>query len=607
VRSSLSSIPFIPYPPIEKHGVIGNRRTAALVAADGTVDWLCLPDYDGTIAMGALLDPANGGYFRLGPAELLLGSQRYLDGSAVLVTTWTAAEWELELTDFMEGPQDNGSNGHPRSIVRRLRCLRGQVTCRLEFRACYEFDRAAASTTEGDIVVFDLDAFETTLWASFPLEVKGPSASGQIDLQAGHECCAVFHYGRNGSAWKLSRVDEALRKTLAYWEDWQQRLTYHGPRAAHVRRSASVIHLMGYAPAGSSIAAPTTSLPERIGGDRNYDYRFAWVRDASLSAAMLSTLGDTATASRYMHWLSALGTCSDAPLQVAYGVNGETDISERERFDVAGYRGSQPVRQGNHVYSECQLGGLGYLADCAWLFLEHGGEWMPEYWYLVRRIADYTAEHWREQDHGIWELHTMTHHVSSKVMSWVTLDRAIAIAERLDGGTPAQDWRQARDAIHEEVLVRGWSQGLQAFRQSYGADTLDSSSLLIPIMGFLPPDDPRVLATLDRIRDRLMINGFVYRFDPAATEGVQPLPLGDFEGAFLPSCFMLASALALCGRRREAEAVLDAAEAAAGPLGIFAEEIDPRSGAFLGNTPLLFSHAEYVRAALILAAGTGVA
>jgi GH15 family glucan-1,4-alpha-glucosidase len=569
------------------------------------VDWLCLPDYDGTITLGALLEPEHGGFFRLGPAPLILGRQRYLDRGMVLATTWSTAEWELELVDFMEGPQDErGDNPEERSLVRRLRCVRGPARCRLDFRACYEFDRAAAATRDGHHVVFDLDAFETTLWASAPLAGEGPSAEAEFELKAGEACCAVFHYGRTKRRWSQRRVEDALRQTLGYWESWGNRLTYDGPRAEQVRRSASVIHLMGYAPAGSSVASPTTSLPERIGGDRNYDYRFAWIRDASLSAGTLSMLGDTETASRYMDWLAQLGSCNDAPLQVAYGVNGETDISERERFDVAGYRGSLPVRQGNHVYRECQLGGLGYLADCAFLYLEHGGQWQPEYWYLIRRIADYTAARWREQDHGIWELHTMTHHVSSKVMSWVTLDRALAIARRLDDGAGAEDWCRARDAIHQEVLVRGWSQRLQSFRQSYGADTVDASALLIPLMGFLPPNDPRVLATLDRVEEQLMANGFVYRFDPGATEGVKPLPLGEFEGAFLPSTFMLASGRALCGPRGRAEELLDRAEAAAGELGLFAEEIDARSGAFLGNTPLLFSHAEYVRAVLTLAAGT---
>ncbi|HLG71668.1 MAG TPA: glycoside hydrolase family 15 protein [Chloroflexota bacterium] len=595
------AVPFITYAPIERHGAIGNRRTAALVAADGTIDWLCMPDYDGTVVFGVLLAPDQGGYCRIGPAELRFGQQRYLGRSPVLVTTWSTAEWELELTDFMETPRDNRPEA--RSLVRRLRCLRGETLARVDVRVCYEFERAAASTHNGHGVIFDLDAFETTLWCNQQLEVEGPRARADVPMREGQECSLVFHYGRSHRQWTPRRVEQALEGTRKLWSEWHGRITYDGPRAEQLHRSASVIHLMGYAPAGSSVAAPTCSLPERIGGNRNYDYRFAWVRDASLSASTLAMIGDVESAGSYMDWLANLSSRNSSPVQVAYGVNGETELKERERSDVPGYRESLPVRFGNHVFDECQLGGLGYVADCAYLYLKHGGRWTGEHWRLIRRIADYTAEHWQEQDHGIWELQSLTHHVSSKVMSWVTLTRAIAIARELDDAANAAEWERIRQAIHEEVLTRGWSQGLNAFRQSYGSDTVDASSLLIPLMGFLPPEDRRVRLTVDRLEEWLMLNGFLHRFDPAFTEGVKPMPLGEFEGAFLPSNFMLASVYAMLGRASDAEAVLDRLEGVAGELGLFAEEVDARSGAFLGNTPLLFSHAEHVRAILALAAG----
>jgi GH15 family glucan-1,4-alpha-glucosidase len=484
-----------------------------------------------------------------------------------------------------------------------LRCLRGRTECRLSMRVCYEFDLPAASQAAGQAAIFDLDAFEATLWGSFHFTVDGNYAESLFELRQGEEHALTFQLGRaTGAAETRERVNDGLEGTLAHWRDWQRGISYSGGHERHLRRSAATLHLMGFAPAGSSVAAPTTSLPERIAGDRNYDYRYAWVRDASLSTSSLAMLGDVESAARYMDWLAGLGSSTDAPLQVAYGIDGGTDLREHERRDVRGYRGSLPVRIGNHAFAQRQLGALGYLADCALLFLEHGGHWKPEYWDLVHRCADYVARTWREEDHGIWELDTQTHHVSSKVMCWVALNRAIELARRTGAHTGVVRWDQASQRIHAEVLLRGWSPRLRAFRQSYGSDTLDASSLLIPLMGFLPPNDERVVATVERLEQRLTINGYLYRFDPQETEGVNPLPLGEFEGAFLPSTFMLAAVYVQMGQRDKAEALLDRVERDCGPLGLFPEEIDSRTGGFLGNAPLLFSHAEHIRAVLALAA-----
>ncbi len=303
-----------------------------------------------------------------------------------------------------------------------------------------------------------------------------------------------------------------------------------------------------------------------------------------------------------MDCLTTYRSSTESPLQIVYGVDGGLDLPEHERTDLAGYLGSLPVRTGNRGCSQRQLDSLGVFAECAWRYLQTGSDWRDGYWDMVRRAADYTASHWTEPDSGIWEMSVEQHFVSSKVMSWVCLDRAVRIAEETGHAAETDCWRETMEAIHAEVMERGWSERLGAFRQRYEADTLDASALLIGIMDFLPPDDPRLMATADQIAEDLAINGLVHRYVPADKSGNDSLPLGEFEGAFLPCSFWLATVYARAGRTAEAEAILARVEATAGELGLFAEEVDARTGQSLGNYPLLFSEVEYVRAVLELEA-----
>jgi GH15 family glucan-1,4-alpha-glucosidase len=594
--------PPVPYPPIERHGVVGDRRTAALVAADGTVDWLCLLDYDGATVFGALLDAARGGFWRFGPATPTLGRQGYEPGSAVLTTTWETAAGNLELTDSMAWPDDDRPPGGAgrRVLVRRLRCTQGgcDVVCDIQPRL--DFAAGVAPEDRPNGLTFSLGAHRLGLWTDRPLAATDDGATATFRLAAGEEAWAVLAHDEDPSRWNARAAAGALDDTRDAWRDWDRRLVYTGPRGERVRRAAMTVRLLAYAPTGALVAAPTTSLPERIGGDRNYDYRFAWVRDASLSLAILSLLGDTAAARRYMDWLAGLGSSTDSPLQVVYRVDGRTDLTQVERSDLAGYRESRPVRIGNHAYAQRQIDSLGYLADCALIYLNQGGLWRAEYWDLIRAAAEYTAANWRLPDSGIWELPAERHYLSSKVMGWVALDRAVRIALKMGHATEADRWVAEKDTIHAEVMDRGWSDQLGAFRQRYEADTLDAAALLIPVMGFLPADHPCVLATADRIAERLAIDGLVHRFLAGETPGHADLPLGEFEGTFLPCTFWLATTYAKAGRVDVAEAILHRVEETAGELGLFAEEIDARSGAFLGNTPLVFAQVEYVRAVLEL-------
>ena len=606
----------IPYPPIERLGVIGDRRTAAIVAADGTIPWLCLPNYDGDAAFGALLDAGRGGAWRLGPAAPTFGRQRYHDDSTALLTTWTTDEADLELTDAMLWPWDRRDDDDgdgveaARVLVRRLRCSRGTAACAFDLGLRHDFGEAPnlapAGKAQGEIRIA-LGDHDLRLWTSRPVDIaEGDGAvRAAFDLAAGEEFWAVLALDDPDEPWSAKRAAAELDRTVRFWGEWAATLRCPGRRATWVRRSAVTVYLLSYAPTGSPVAAPTTSLPERIGGDRNWDYRYAWVRDASLALALLIRLGDTDAARRYMDCLATYRSETDAPLQVVYAVDGATKLPERERGDLAGYRGSLPVRLGNGAAHQHQLDSLGFFADCALTYLQEGGAWREAYWEIVRRAADHVVKHWREPDAGIWEMRANRHFVSSKVMGWVTLDRAVRIADLTAHATQTDGWRATMAAIHAEVMARGWSDERGAFRQHYDSDALDAAALLVSLFGFLPPDHPRVLSTLDQIEATLSIAGLVHRYVPDEAPTPHDLPLGEFEGAFLPCTFWLAAARARAGQTDRAEAILGRADALAGDLGLFAEEVDARSGAFLGNTPLLFSQVEYARAALDLERALG--
>ncbi|MDP9366777.1 MAG: glycoside hydrolase family 15 protein [Chloroflexota bacterium] len=601
---------FVPDPPIGRHGVIGDRRTAALVAADGTINWLCFPVYDAPPAFGALLDPDRGGAWRMGPEVPAFGRQRYLDASANLVTTWMSEAGDLELTDTMAWPWDNRTpsdgDGDRRVVLRRLRCVRGEVAAVLEIVPRYDFRAGTSLSRVPGGLAFDLGGYRLGFWVSRQVNASEGRVQATFRLTEGEEVWAVLDLGGHPADWSVELARDAMAEAVRYWHDWIGKLDVSaaGKRAERVGRSALTVHLLSYAPTGSPVAAPITSLPERVGGGRNWGYRYAWVRDASLSLTMLIRLGETTASRRYMDCLTTYRSSTESPLQIVYGVGGELDLPEHKRTDLAAYRRSLPVRTGNRACGQRQLDSLGFFAECALAYLQGGGHWQDGYWEMVLRAADYTADHWTEPDNGIWELLTEQHFVSSKVMSWVCLDRAARIAQEIGHRAEAARWRETMEVIHTDVMEHGWSERLVAFRQRYEADTLDASALLIGIMGLLPPEHSRVLATADRIAETLAIDGFVHRYLPGELPEQEEAtrPLGEFEGAFLPCTFWLVTTYARAGRLAEAERILARAEANAGELGLFAEEVDARSGQFLGNHPLLFSQVEYVRAVLELEA-----
>lgn len=594
----------VPYPAIENHGLIGDRRTAGLVAADGTFDWLCLPDYDGVVVFGALLDWSKGGYWRIGPAARVQGKQNYDNETMVLETRWDTESGGLLLSDAMLWPQTKRPSyqENVRAIVRCLRCTRGHIRYAFDLEPAYNFSAQPGAFTQFssgyELKLPDLDL---RLWVSAPLESRTASLHGELDLHEGEELWTVLELGATGHGWSVEAAREALEQTRQYWRDWVSRSRLPNPEEAKTRRTALAVHLLTYAPNGSVVASPTTSLPERIGGSWNADYRLSWVRDNSLAMGMLARLGDWEETERYLQWLVNRQSRFGQPLQVLYDIRGGKRPKDRRLAEAEGFRNSNPVRVGNHAYKQRQFGSLGFLADCAWIYLQEGGQWHEDYWDLISRCANFVAKNWSLSDNGIWELPERQHYVHSRVLCWVMLDRTIKIAQKVKPEFDTSSWRTECSKIHDEVMEKGWSERLGAFRQRYEGENLDAAELLISVMEFLPGDHPRVLATIDRIGDSLTIDGFVYRFNPLETPGLEHLPMGHFEGAFLPCTFWLATACAKAGRLEKAASILALAEKAAGELALFAEAVDPRTGSSLGNAALMFSHVEYLRAKLELA------
>ena len=450
------------FAPIARHGAIGDRRTGALVAADGSLSWFCVPDFDGPPLFGALLDPQRGGFCRFAPQGGEMGLQSYLPGTAVLVTVWMDAGSgeDIELADVMawpEGDRPDGVQGQ-RVIIRRMRAPKTAEVCfglfpRLNFQATPEESRLWENGAR-----FDFGKDFLGLWTSFPFKMEPQGVSAVFTLHAGDEHWAVLGWNAPPTEWSAAYAAQMFQEAANYWRQWSGDLKSKdaGTRSAALLRSALTVQLLSHAHRDSAVAALTTSLPERLGGERNYDYRYSWVRDASLSLALLARMGKAAEVKRYLHWLCGLTSPAESPLQVCYRLDGDPHIDEKEIEGVSGYENSLPVHRGNRAAKQMQLGSLGFFADCARIYVDHGGEWEEEFWGLLRRSADFTCAHWQEEDSGVWELPQQAHYVASRVMSWVVLERAVYIAGRTGHAGDTDHWREAAAAIHAEVMEKGW-------------------------------------------------------------------------------------------------------------------------------------------------------
>ena len=587
------------YLPIEDYGVVGNLETCALVGPNGSIDWFPFPHLESPSIFAAILDTERGGRFRITPTEPFETNRRYVGDTNVLETTFRTADGEATVTDFMPPA---GQVDHPKKVLyRKLTGTDGTVEWKIELDPQFDYGRAETTveSVEGGVLAAGEDE-RTLLESPIDLEIDGGRITGELSLESDET--AWFLLRCTGAEVANTDPDVALEATLEFWTDWAHTCgpdddcAFEGPWHDQVVRSELVLKLLTHADSGAIAAAPTTSLPEEIGGVRNWDYRFNWLRDAGFTVQALMNLGTVTEAADYFDWFMDRCDATDPErIQPLYGLHGESDLEERELEAFEGYRGSRPVRIGNEAADQRQLDIYGELLLAVDEMYRHGRTLADHEWNRIRAIVDYVREIWDEPDAGIWEVRGGDEHfVYSKVLCWVALDRGIAIATDGSYDAPVEDWRETRRTIREDVLENGYDDDVGAFVQSYGSGTLDATALLLPVVGFLPFDDERVQGTIDAIDDELVSEEiFVRRYD-----GDDGLP-GE-EGAFvLCSCWLI-DALALSGRVEEATARFETLLEYLNPLGLVAEEIDPETGAHLGNFPQGFSHIGIVNSALYL-------
>jgi alpha,alpha-trehalase len=590
-------------PPLSSYAFLSDTHTGALVGADGAVEWMCTPQFDGPSAFGRVLDRERGGAFEVGVDGEPAG-RRYLPRSFVHESTWDCGGGATAvLTDALAiAPGDDRDELTPRRVlVRRLRATGGPVTAtvRVDLRPDYARQPPQWSRT-GDGWREAVSGVELRAAAGADpgdLQLRDGVVTAELRLADGEQ--AVLQLGYEGDGHDLDG-DRLLAETATAWQEWCAHDTYDGIAAEHVVRSALVLRALSFDRTGALLAAPTTSLPEDLGGERNYDYRFTWHRDASLHVLAMFRLGHGGMGRRYLRFLLDHAVHEGEPLKPMVGLDGQLSGDEEELDHLEGYAGSRPVRIGNEAFEQTQLDSYGHVLDAAYAYSQLTGELTLDDWRRLRWLVEKVVATWREPDKGLWEVRGPDRHfVNSKVMAWVTLDRGIRLAEDLASrgegleDVPLDDWRAERAAVHAEVLERGWDDSVGAFVMAYDDTALDASLLRMPLVGFLPGDDPRVVATIERVAEGLAEGDFlVHRYDTDVVDD----GLAGSEGAFVLCSFELVSALALAGRFEQARRRFDAIVASAGPLGLLSEQLDA-DGLHLGNTPQAFSHLALIEAA----------
>jgi GH15 family glucan-1,4-alpha-glucosidase len=595
--------------PIADYSLISDCRSAALVSRDGSIDWFCPGRFDRPSVFARLLDE-EGGSWSLRPVGDADVSRRYLERSMVLETTFRTSTGTLVLLDAMAvGPDERGHElgmGSPGVLLRRASCVEGRVDLSIEYRPRMEYglvhpllvpvDGAVVARGGGDVLV---------LSCALLLEVRRSSAAGTVQLAAGESVSFALKHVTSSDPvpepWSQQAVDERFEATVRGWRTWSDiHQGYEGPWRELVHHSGRVLQALTYQPTGAIVAAPTTSLPEAVGAARNWDYRYTWVRDASLTLEALWVAACPDEAHRFFTWMAAAAAArvNETDLQIMFGVGGEHDLTERELPHLSGWRRSRPVRVGNGAWNQRQLDVYGELLSAARRLRDYLGSLDQATRRFLVEVADAAAQRWEEPDQGIWEVRGEPRHfLYSKLMCWVALDCAVELADHLGARERVAAWARTRGQVREAIETRGWSQSAGAFTQSFGSDALDASALMLPIVGFLPGTDPRVRATIDAIDARLTDDrGLVYRY--RSDDGLE----GE-EGTFLICTFWLAQALAEAGELDRARAKFEQAVAYANDVGLLAEEVDPESGELLGNYPQAFSHIGLVNAAWAISQG----
>ncbi len=587
---------------IEDYGIVGDLQTTALVGFDGSIDWLCLPRLDSAACFAALLGGADNGHWRLGPAgEFRTLSRRYRPDTLVLETDLACDEGVVRVVDFMP-PRDE----HPR-LLRLVECLQGRVTVRSEVALRFDYGHVLPWLQgQGRRVRAFAGPEATTVHAEVDQHVEGETVVAQVTVGEGESTSFALDWTPvREPTTRPPDVRKLLAQTESWWQSWAARCAYDGDYRDAVVRSLITLKALTYAPSGGIAAAATTSLPEKLGGVRNWDYRYCWLRDATFTLMALLDGGYEAEAAAWREWL--LRTLAGRPeqMQIMYGVDGERRLTETELGWLSGYADSRPVRVGNAASGQFQLDVYGELMDSMHQARTHGIEPDPDAWRVQRALMDFLEGHWRDPDDGIWEMRGPRRDFTySKVMAWVGVDRAIKDADqfRLDG--PVDGWKQLREQIFDDVCEHGYDRKRGTFTQSYGSTTLDASLLLMAPVGFLPADDKRIKGTVAAIEKELCANGFVQRYTMTPkTEKVDGLPPG--EGAFLACTFWLADNYILQGRREQARALFERLLSLRNDLGLVTEEYDADGGRLVGNVPQAFSHVALVNTAFNLRSGNG--
>jgi GH15 family glucan-1,4-alpha-glucosidase len=583
------------YKPIGGYGIIGNTRTSALVGFDGSIDWCCLPRFDSPSVFAAILDSKVGGKWAISPTGRCRSSQAYLENTNILVTKFASRESAVEVIDFMPCTTAADAWSAPPEIHRIVHCVRGEAKMLMEIQPRFEYGKTIPRLTlsrEGVAVRTEKDEL---VLASTHRQALGPdcSASSRLALKKGEQAIFVLSYGE----YQPRKIDEygtesQLLKTEVFWKHWVASLGYSGPWKENVTRSALVLKLLVYSSTGAIIAAPTASLPESIGGERNWDYRYSWIRDSANSLWAFHILGDRGEAERYLHWLVDNNPAIDLDLRLMYTIDGSSKLDEETLGHLEGYKGSRPVRIGNEAVKQLQMDAYGYMLDSLYFSSKHGSTVSGEMYHrFVKPLARYICDNWRKPGNGIWEFRAFQEHfVYTKAWCYAGLDRAVKIAKERGYARDTPGWLKVMNEIKKEVLAQGWSDRKRSFVMFYGSDHLDSATLILPLIGFIGADDKKMLATIRAVRAELGDGSFLKRY-------IIPDGLKGQEGYFILCSFWLAACLAKAGRLGEAKKVFSDVLSRTNHLGLLAEEIDPRSGELLGNFPQAFSHMGLVMAA----------
>ncbi len=602
------------YQPIENYGVIGDLRTVALVSLQGSIDWLCAPRFDSPSVFAALLDNKRGGHFLVRPSapDGITYKQFYWPETNVLVTRFLSSDGVAEVLDFMPLGRD-GKTHRGGTIIRLVNMVRGSMALRMECRPAFNYGRDDHEIEIDDgRATFRHTGCTMGLATGVAFERDGQGLVSEFHLEEGETASFVLYHLEPGEPCEppltSGQAQESFESTVNYWRGWLSQCTYAGRWREMVYRSALVLKLLTYEPSGAIVAAPTCSLPEEIGGQRNWDYRYTWIRDAAFTLYGLLRIGFTEEAAGFMGWLEARcgELAPDGSLQIMYGIDGRHELTEENLAHLEGYRGSAPVRVGNAAYDQLQLDIYGELMDSVYLYNKYGEPISYQLWISLRRLINWVCDNWQREDEGIWEVRSgKQHFVYSKLMCWVALDRALRLAEKRSFPADRVRWLQVRDEIYEEIHEKGWSSEREAFVQHYGSESLDAANLIMPLVFFLSPTDPRMLQTLKAVNcspehGGLVANSLVYRYNLTHNSD----GLSGHEGTFNICTFWLVEALTRAGRSDRAKLdharlIFERMLGYANHLGLYAEETG-HSGEALGNFPQAFTHLALISAAFNL-------